>query len=104
MRILLATLFLAACSTTPAALSDKSVTLSLDSAKPPRALASCIADHMTGANVRDEGNGHFEVVRSNDFGAIGRWDIYPASTGSHAEWRRAGTLTTGAQAGRTCSR
>ncbi len=96
-------LAVAACTTTPAALSDKPLTLSVDSAKAPRALANCIVDQTTSADLRDEGDNHFVVTRSNNFGAIGRWDIYPAGSGSKAEWRRAGSLTTGAAAGRRCA-
>jgi hypothetical protein len=104
MRILIAASFLlAGCATTPVNLSDRSPALTIDSAKRPQALANCIAEVMTNADVRDEGGGHYLVVRSNNFGAIGRWDVYPTANGSHAEWRRAGGLTTGGQAGRRCA-
>ena len=103
VRIIVPALLLAACSTTPMSLSDKPVALAIDSAKPPQALANCIAEAMTNASVQDEGSGHFLVVRSNNYGAIGRWDVYPAPNGSHAEWRRAGSLTTGGQAGQRCA-
>jgi hypothetical protein len=101
--LIVASLLLAGCTTTPMGLTDKPVTLAIDSAKPPQALANCIAEEMANASVQDEGNGHYLVVRSNDFGAIGRWDVYPAPSGSRAEWRRAGSLTTGGQAGQRCA-
>jgi hypothetical protein len=96
-------LVITACTTTPANLSNNPTALTIESTKSPQAFASCVADTMTGASLRTDGTGHYWVVRENAYGTIGRWDIFPTSTGSRAEWRRASNLTTGGGAGAKCA-
>ncbi len=90
------------CTTTAARITGNPVSLTIESAKTPQALANCLADTMTGANLRSDGT-HYWIVRENGYGTIGRWDVYPSGSGSRAEWRRVSGLTTGGGAGSKCA-
>jgi hypothetical protein len=99
---LLLAMAMSACTTTSSKLYEHPAITELQSHKSALLVANCIADHMTGANLRTDGPDHFWIVRENSFGVIGRWDVYRTLTGSRAEWRRVSDLTTGGGAGRDC--
>ncbi|MEO0699435.1 MAG: hypothetical protein AAFY81_06920 [Pseudomonadota bacterium] len=83
---ILGALMLAACATTPAGLLDTDVEETVESTKTAASFATCVAENMSGAALRNDGDRYWVLVEIYDIPRM-RYDFRPTENGSIVEVR-----------------
>lgn len=106
LATLAATCLLWGCATTPAALGEQPPDLVLESSRPARDVASCLAIALGGQfPVNEVSAGHYLIVVPNGYNTpIARWDLVDTPAGSTLELRSARlSLGEGKERARQCA-
>ena len=95
---------LSGCATSAAGLADSKVEMTLTGARPPKVVATCVADKLIGNNqLRDDGTNYW-ILRLNMYGfPVSRWDFKPdGNGGTVAELRASLSINTGDERVKAC--
>ena len=99
---LIAALALAGCATTPDGLARKEVKSVIPSTKSAKEFATCVAENLPSASLRDDGERYWVVQDMFGFPSF-RWDFIPTETGSIAETRSTALGDAGAKDAKKCA-